>query len=1160
MSVPSAFQLQSTALGTGVTLLEASAGTGKTFTIAGIVTRLVALENLPIREILVVTFTEAATRELSDRIRQSLLTALRELSIPTASDSIIDCLKASGLDVALIRQRLELALASFDEASIATIHGFCQRILRDHAFEGDAPFNAEIITDSAELIVNLAYDFWHQRSGQLPTLLAAITGQKNLLPNDLATLLLGLTRHPQLTVIPSRAQPFDLVSSEVKVAYDAVIAAWKIEGARLCNLLETHKSISKNKKTGFSSGRVRMLRSALDRSISSGIVTEMALDAIDALSESAIEEQINKKSAEKDPFPKDVFFSLCSRFAAAKCNWVVALRELWLEFVARELPKIKVVRRIMTFDDMLNLTHSALQSAQGEPLIAAIRKQYRAALIDEFQDSDPLQYGIFRTLFSAPPHRLMLIGDPKQSIYGFRGADLFTYLDARRDAEAASPPRIHTLNTNYRSTSELVAAVNDLFRVKSDCFLQDGIEFFPSTAHGKIAGERPLRRTNGAAEPPMVLIDATVDIPERNTNEFRRYIANDIAVEISRLLNGYKLGNLPVTAANIAILVRFHHEAALIDEVLREAQIPAVRQTDASVFHSVEAEELTRVLSAVLEPSYERAVRAALAVSWMDLDAAMIAELESDSTSWAQWLDLFATFRDRWLTHGFSSMFRYLLITQHCHQKLVGQMGGERKLTNLLQLSELVQQAEQDLRLPPTGVIEWIREQRRSERTMSDEHIQRLEKDDDAVKIVTIHKSKGLEYPIVFCPSHWAERTVTEVLFHDPDNEERLTLDLCDPPADEHTTLAERERLAEDVRLFYVAVTRAQHRCYIYAPQRKDSSRSALGLVLGHDIRQACSALAQSAPTRINYRPIHEDMRLTRSSAPHRTSNLQPRNILRKVNHEPLTGSFSQWVTGALEETVQDHDELGVRVEIDDRTSFDTTPLSRLPRGAATGRALHSVLEHADFQRAETLRPLITEHFDPMNLDKDVLDALTVHLTSMMSHPLRADGYDVRLEHISRKERLNEIEFYYPIKRIDSRTLAATTSITSPRLQFNPVDGFLQGFMDLIFRHDDRYFLLDWKSNWLGPRSSDYSRQQLDQAMSRDLYSLQSWLYALALDRYLTQRLSDYRYDRHFGGLFYVFVRGLDAAHPEYGVYFSKPEHAFIEQLADTLLREGGTK
>ncbi|MFM7395760.1 MAG: exodeoxyribonuclease V subunit beta [Gammaproteobacteria bacterium] len=1157
MSVPSAFRLQSTPLGTGVTLLEANAGTGKTFTIAGIVTRLVALENLPVREILVVTFTEAATRELSDRIRKTFLKALRELSNQTATDPVIECLRASGVDAALIRRRLELALASFDEASISTIHGICQRILRDHAFEGDAPFDAEIVTDPAELLVDLAHDFWHQRIGRLPTLLAVIAEQKNLAPTDLATLLLSLNRHPHLAVIPSRAQPFDLASRAVTTAYDAVIAAWKTDGARLCNLLETHKSISKNKKTGFSSDRIRMFRSGLDRSIASGVVTEMALDAIDALTESAIEERLNKKTADKNPFPNDEFFTLCSRFVAAKRDWVVSLRELWLDYSGQELLKIKAAQRIMTFDDMLNLTHSALHSAQGTSLIAAIRKQYRAALIDEFQDTDPLQYDIFRTLFSAPPHRLMLIGDPKQSIYGFRGADLFTYLGARRDAEAASPPRIHTLNTNYRSTTDLVAAVNDLFESQKDCFLHDGIEFSPSSADGAIAGKSPLRRADGVAEPPMVLIDATVDIPEKNTNEFRRLIAIDIAVEISRLLDGYRLGERAVTAADIAILVRFHREAELIEDVLREAQIPAVRQTDASVFHSVESEELIRVLSAVLEPSHERAVRAALAVSWMDLDATAIAGLESDSTSWAQWLDLFSTLRERWLAQGFSSMFRYLLITQQCRRKLVEQTGGERKLTNLLQLGELAQQAEQDLRLPPASVIEWIREQRRNDRTVSDEHIQRLEKDDDAVKIVTIHNAKGLEYPIVFCPSHWAEKTVTDVLFHDPSNEARLTLDLSDPPTDQHKARAERERLAEDVRLFYVAVTRAAHRCHIYAPQRKDSHRSALGLVLGQDIRQACSALAHSSPVRITYRPLHGDTRLAPRRALHGSSDLQARKIVRKLGNERMIGSFSQWVAGTPEEIAQDHDDLGARAESGDPTSTDTTPLARLPRGAATGIALHSVLEHVDFQRAETFTPLIAEHFGSMNLDDEALKALTAHLTSMMSHPLRAGDREVQLQHVARQDRLNEIEFYYPLQRIDSRTLAAATSIHSPRLQFNPVDGFLRGFMDLVFRHEGRYFLLDWKSNWLGPRSSDYSPERLTHTMNQSLYSLQSWLYALALDRYLAQRLSDYHYDRHFGGIFYVFVRGLDAAHPDYGVHFSKPEHALIKRLADTLLRQG---
>ncbi len=1161
MSASTPFRLQSTPLDAGVTLLEASAGTGKTFTIAGIVTRLIALNDLSIREILIVTFTEAATRELRDRIRKRLALVSKELADRTGSDPVTEALRNSGVEIELLRRRLDLALASFDESSISTIHGFCQRILRDHAFEGDAPFEAEILTETSDLFVDLAHDFWHHTLRPASTLLAASVEQQGLSPEYLAKLLVRLSRYPTLTILPSEIKPFDQTSAAIEKAFEAVINAWKTEGSRLCALIASHKSISKNKKDGFSEHRLAAFRNALDRSIRCGLATEVSLEAIEAFSEEAVDEQrLTSKTALSNPFPHDAFFSLCSRFVSARKEWIASLRAEWLRFAKSELPKIKASRRIITFDDMLTLTHSALRGPQGAALVTAVRRQYRAALIDEFQDTDPLQYEIFKRFFGVPPHRLMLIGDPKQSIYGFRGADLFTYLEARKDAERASQPRVHTLDTNYRSASNLVAAVNDLFSFKPDCFLQHGMTFTPAESDGKAAEKSPLQSGDRRSAPPMVLVEAAIEGRDDQVTELRHRIAKDIATEISRLLKSHHLGQRPVTAADMAILVRSHREAALIEDVLRSAKIPAVRHTDASVFHTVEAQELLRVLNAVLEPANERVVRAALATTWLGLSASEIARLEDDAAALARWLNLFSELRQRWITRGFSTMFRHALIVEHGRRKLAEQVGGERKLTNLLQLGELAQHAERQLRLSPVGVIEWIREQRRSEKTTSDEHVQRLEKDDDAVKIVTIHNSKGLEYPIVFCPSHWADKKAKETLFHDPGHDSQLTLDLSEPPINEHVALAAREALAEEVRLFYVAVTRAIHRCYLYVPQRKDPSKTALGVVLGNNLRGACQTLVDTAPSRFELRPLHPvQERLTEVMSDDHPA-LRARELSRRPSSERMIGSFSQWVAGVSEEAPQDHDEIGESSVTRDDVLVDTTPLARLPRGAATGIALHTVLEHADFQRVETLPPLVAQHFGSMISDAQVLDVVTQHLSAMMTHPLRAAAHQLQLKDVALTDRLNEVEFYYPIKRFDPKALASATAITSSRFQFSPVDGFLRGFMDLVFRHDGRYYLLDWKSNWLGPKTSAYSRDRLDQAMNHSLYSLQSWLYALALDRFLAQRVPDYRYERDFGGIFYIFVRGLDVKSPEHGVHFSKPEPAFIRKLGDTLLRPGAVR
>jgi len=1154
----STFSLRSTPLNPGITLLEASAGTGKTFTIAGIVVKLIALNGLAIREILVVTFTEAATRELRDRIRKRLVQVSKELLENEGTDPVTTALRESGIEISIICRRLALALASFDEASISTIHGFCQKLLRDHAFEGDAPFEAEVVANTSRMFLDLAHDFWRHQLANAPALFAAIAHQHDITPEHHAELLLRLSRHPGVVVLPKADKSLAKSADAAMKAYDAVIDAWATESGRLCTLLESHKSISKNKDTGFSPARVAELRLCLDRAVGGSIPSEAVLDAIDSLTAERIDStRLKTKAAAQDPFPHDPFFSLCSAFAAARQTWIAALRQTWLGYSQTELPKLKAARRVMTFDDMLTMVHKALSGTQRGALITAIRKNYRAALIDEFQDTDPLQYEIFNVFFATPPHHLMLIGDPKQSIYGFRGADLFTYLAARGDAERTLPPRIHSLDTNFRSAPRLVAAVNDVFGMERGCFVQPGVEFTPATADGKVARASPLRSADGATPPPLVLIDTTSEASDALADDVRTCIADDIATEIGKLIGRYRLGDELVTAADIAILVRSHREAALIEEVLREARIPAVRRTDSSVFQCLEAYELSRIIDAVIEPADERAMRAALAGSWSGCDATDIANLDIDPVALSRWLDFFFDLRERWNARGFAAMFRHFLNEQHVRRKLAEQQGGERRLTNWLQLGELVQQAEQQQRLTPTGVAEWIREQRRQERVSSEDHVQRLERDDEAVKIVTIHNSKGLEYPIVFCPSHWNGKPVKDVIFHDPDNGDRLTLDLSDAPSQKNKSMAAQELLAEEIRLFYVAVTRAVHRCYVYVAHPKDSNQSALERVLGKETSKTCQKLSQEAPDRFELRTLHDERQQLDAPALPEVRSLRARKIDRKPSGDRLIGSFSQLIAGALEESAQDHDETDARPDSRTPLPSDATPLARLPRGAATGIALHAVLEHADFTRPETLRPLVTEHFGALNLDDSLLEALTRHLESMMSHPLLPTNDTLRLKNIAPGDRLNEVEFYYPIKRFDSRALSLATTLNLGRLQFSPVDGFLRGFMDLVFRHEGRYYLLDWKSNWLGSRPSDYSRQNLDRTMQQSFYSLQSLLYALAVDRYLKQRLPEYRYDRDFGGIFYIFVRGLDDSSPEYGIHYSRPDHHLLSRLGAALIREG---
>lgn len=1170
MSGPEEFHLGTTALQAGVTLLEASAGTGKTYTISGIIVRLIAIEELALRNILVVTFTEAATLELRERIRARLMQVDEELATRTHKDPVIRAIELAGVPTDVARRRIALALASFDEATISTIHGFCQKLLRDNAFEGNAPFQAEVIRDTTELVYEVAHDFWQQQQDLANPFVAALAQYAELTPDDGASLLLKLSRHPDLQILPSKTLSSAEAMKILVAVGEDLRNRWRRDGDRLLQLFD-HPGISKDKSKGFGKDRLRKFGNALAAWSDSSVISPDAIQAIDAMRSEAIESKRLVAQTKKGlRFPDDAFFDLCSRFAEARQAWTAALRHEFLSFAVSTLPKLKAVRAVMSFDDMLTLTRDALRGVHADALMKAVRSQYRAALIDEFQDTDPLQYEIFSKLFAQPPQILMLIGDPKQSIYGFRGADLFTYLGVHRALSQSNPSRIRTLRTNYRSSVELVEAVNHLFAQQENCFRAEEIRFLTAYGNGERAAKQALIGRDEKSTAPLVMVTVS------ESDETRESIASDVVLEIRELLRGYRLAERALQASDIAVLVRSHHEAANIEEKLRSMNIPVVRQTQQSVFDSPEADELLRILDAVLEPGNPRVLRTALTASCFGMTADTLLHLEANDAEWTRWVDTFSRLRDRWQRRGFASMFRDLIVNEGLRRRLVSQRAGERKLTNLLHLGELAQDAEHHDHLAPAGVVTWIRAQQAKPGTRPEQYIQRLDTDDDAVRLVTIHNAKGLEYPVVFCPSHGSSKNVKDVLFHEEHAPFRMTLDLSDEVDSHHKALAAAELLAEDVRLLYVAVTRAVQRCYLYVTETKESlpPKSAVAAVLGGEAIATARELARRYPQQIGVRECRRQrLEMTVSTSISSTvevsaqaAEISAREPERSLAQGLMVGSFSRLVSGAAEERAQDHDDLPASSPVENNQEQHVSPIFRLPRGAATGIALHAVLEHVDFRQPAALHSLVDQYFAPLLLDDDLRGAVREQLAMLLQHPLPAADRVVRLAEVGPDDRINEAEFYYPVRSFTTRELATVCKAdnasslpnTIERLQFDPLDGYLRGFMDLVFRHQGRYYLADWKSNWLGNSTEDYAPQRLDRAMADNFYHLQSWLYALALQRFLASRLPDYQYEQHFGGIFYIFVRGLDPAVAERGVHFARPTRNFLQNLGDVVFGDGG--
>ncbi|MEI6561692.1 MAG: exodeoxyribonuclease V subunit beta [Verrucomicrobiota bacterium] len=1136
MSAMQPFDVVHVPLEKGTTLIEASAGTGKTYSIAALFLRLVLEERAPVQSILAVTYTTAATQELRERVRARLHAALVELKSGAAKDEIAAKYLAENTDPAPGIGALELAVQSFDEARIFTIHGFCQRLLQEHAFESGARYGAQLLTDSKPLLEEVAHDFWRGRMCTAPGLLAALALTHGASPDDWVELLQQSRNHPDLRIFPEPgARSCEAIAAQLEAAFVALRLEWKQSAMALEALLNCDKNLKPSERKW----RIELLE-VLRRLDGDEPPDKELMEALDAFSAPSMEAATGKNKTT----PTHAFFGLCETLRALAETYFDQLTHALIAYAAAELPARKLHLNVWTYDDLLTLVHAALLGANGDFLARAVGAKYRAALIDEFQDTDPLQYAIFQRLFGHGAHWLFFIGDPKQAIYGFRGADVFTYLQAARSAA-----RQYTLETNWRSDQALLNGFNPFFMQRGEAtFVVESIQYHP--VHS------PNPEIPPAQTPPLQFRYLPCgEEKELNQETAMRRMSDAAAADIARL---HVSGGGDWQWSDLAVLARTHRQAAAVQAALRRRGIRSVLHTEESVFHSQEAVELARVLEATLTPGNNARLHAALTTPLLALNGNDIARLTPEAHQ--QWVERFAVWRSLWRDAGFAAMFRALLAGHDLRRRVMEQPGGERRLTNVLHLAELLHEAEAAQRFTPEALLEWLGEQRAAQRSAPDAAQLRLESDGDAVQVVTVHKSKGLEYNVVLCPFLWSPADTPRrdrVQFHD--DEGRLTLDLRGKRGAAPEAVAQHgvESLGEEVRLLYVAVTRARHRCFIYAGDIQKPGPSALGHLLGEDIPGAMKAIADAHPESIacTFIDAEEPIRLAAQAEAASSSNLVARTFPGAIHTPAFLTSFTGLTAGTSREEPERDQPLEPTIP-DELKPIESDGIFLFEKGARAGEFFHDVLEHLDFQNPRQLDSLVPAKLAAHGFaGTPHTAALKRKLAELLDVEL-APG--LRLRNIPIAERLAEVEFSTRLPLLRPEDLRALfSSHANPALdpealgalRFSPVEGFLRGFIDLLFRHEGRYYIVDWKSNWLGNRPEDYDSANIAAAMRAHHYALQAHLYVLAVDRFLAARLPDYHYETHFGGVFYLFLRGVDAANPERGVFRCRPALALVEKL-----------
>jgi exodeoxyribonuclease V beta subunit len=1082
-------------LPTGVTVLEASAGTGKTFTIAGLTARYVA-DGIPLDALLVMTFTRNATAELRDRVRERLVSAERGLETKLRGDEVNDeddvlALLASGErhEVEQRRRRLARAVADFDAATIVTTHGFCQEVLGGLGIAGDLEPGIEFVEDLSDLVEQVVDDLYlraFHRAEQVP-----------ISRDEALSIAFEAVRNPDAPLEPAQAAPDTIPGRRRKLA----------------------------------------------------------------------------------------------------------------EEVRNELDRRKRRLGVMTYDDLLTRLDGALRAEGGDRIANKLRNQYRVVLVDEFQDTDPMQWRIVQRAFGDGATTLVLIGDPKQAIYAFRGADVYAYLEAKRSAK-----RTETLDVNWRSDQGLIDAYDALFG--------DAQLGHPGIVYRRVqaADQNAKPRLEG---PPLRI--RVVDRDDVGTwNSFalveptREHIAKDLAGDVVRLLDENTVG-----AGEIAVLVRRNKDAELVRDALAHAGVPAVLAGAGSVFETDAATDWLRLLEALERPASSARAHAAALTAFLGWSAERVAEADDDAWEevhgtlhrWAQLL------RDR----GVAALAERAMLTQRIPARVLATTNGERALTDLRHVGELLHVAAMEQALGPSALTSWLRHRiADAAREMGNEdRSRRLESDAAAVQILTIHRSKGLEFPVVYAPFLWDASPVPRprqpLTFHDAAHQDQRRIDVGLEGADyqDHRTQSIAEQRGEDLRLMYVALTRARHRAVVWWAGTRDSRHSPLGRLVfarGDDGTVAVNGrytpkddVATERFASLGGGIVVEPAKL--GTPPWWSRPLEPPQPLdaarfdRALDRDWRRTSYSDLTARTHEPHVASEPEEGV---VDDEAPDDGTasaaatggadddalraiasPLSAMPGGVRVGTLVHDVLEAADFAApnlSRELRAQVARARARRSVDVGSSDALVDGLRAMLETPLGPLVDDLRLCDLQRADRLDELTFELPLAGgdrphgevtpvaigtvlarhlPDDDPLAAyARRLEDPALR-HAVRGYLTGSVDLLLRASGpRFAIVDYKTNRLAAVDEDLTAWHhrpaaLAEEMQRAHYVLQALLYTVAVHRYLRWRLRGYEPATHLAGVLYLFVRGMTGPDPPRvggvpcGVFSWRPPDALIAELSE---------
>lgn len=1136
----------------GKHIIEASAGTGKTYSIAILYLRMLLEKDIPVEKILVVTFTNAAVAELRVRIRSFIQSAYQHIeNVEAMKDKEMRTLLKNVMekesDVSKIKDRLKLALLSMDLAQIITIHGFCQQMLSEYAFETSQRFSAELQTDADEIIEEVSLDFWRDVYTQLEVEVIRASSlnikmlkdclSKSLKGAQFGSMQEGVNLDTIFNFYKNKHEIYknklEEIRNEIPAADQQIIQLYELH-------INEHLSICQNaRKNNILYKRFFPLIQENDKNEFITLSKEQTTNANREKIKNLNSEYIDSL---------EIFRDLMDRQNKLIKDGLKITKEetnnILISFALQAYtPKIKnkiIEKGILTYDSLIENLHQYTVSNPNDTLISKIRAKFNAVFIDEFQDTDTLQFDIFDKLFvdASCPASLFLIGDPKQSIYGFRGADVEAYLDAKNKIPEENR---YTMNVNFRSNKALIQKFNFFFNSINDPFANENTIDYLEVNHSENIKNK-----------------LTKDEIDESTLKVFNYDSKDHAVNascnaISALLDpaaNYNITEREHTAikpSDICVLVRTGKQGTQVKNQLQALNIPAIQILEESIFDTSEANDIAYLLEAMITPQ-RNLIQKVFVLSF----ARKVVPEGYDNAQLGQneyTFQRFFGYKNSLQSENVFVAFSQFLNDYNIRYLLTENNATLRILSNVEQLIQVLQDQQYRSQCSATELLLWLHKKISSakENTFTTE----IESDEDAVQIVTIHKSKGLQYNIVFVIGLDADLQITH---HIPIKNYRkeknkyfdIYANLNKPENKPEKELCEKQALEENRRLLYVAMTRAKYACYLFISDKELKRTHCLSAFLKEEVQ-----LLLETNQIFEQTPFIYDI----TKQPIQTIAV-PRAI---------TKAYSNWWKMSYSHLADHSNKLEIIDGVVSENPYDNYIFSQLKKGAYIGTKLHSIFENInfleDFNNLETLSESAKKEissFNKKNADETIVNNAP-YIQALINHCLTAkiavgDNKTLSLNSLGADQKLVELGFNFNVKNQTATLKAALEKHVHPTTLKSGIqlDGILNGFIDLFFEQDGKYYILDWKSNYLGNTLAHYTTENVVSAMSASNYHLQYLIYTVAVHKFLKSRLLDYDYDLHFGGAIYLFLRGV-RKDGNTGIFFHKPAKELVEELADTL-------